>query len=69
MAEQQVYSISPTSVEERKTIINCKLWPTIEVVVLCVLITGVWSLLSLPIVFYYLPRSEVSFVFVYYASK
>ena len=38
---------------------NYKFRLTLEVVMLCVLITGVWILLSLPILFYHLPPSEV----------
>ena len=38
---------------------NYKLLLNIEVTILCVLIIGVWILLSLPILFYHLPMSEV----------
>ena len=54
-------SITPTSAEEAITKKNYKLWLKIEVALLSVLIIGVWSLLSLPIIFYYLPISEVRY--------
>lgn len=49
----------PASADEPKSKDNCKAWLNVEVVVLCVLITGVWSLLSLPVIVYHIPISEV----------
>ena len=54
-------SITLTSAEETG-IWNYKLWLNIEVALLAVLIIGVWGLLSLPIIFYHLPISEVRFM-------
>ena len=62
-------SITPTSAEEAKTKKNYKLWLKIEVTFLSVLIIGVWSLLSLPIMFYYLPISEVRYTRICCKSK
>ena len=39
---------------------NCKFLLNVEIVLLCVLIMGVWSLLSLHILLYYLPLSQVN---------
>ena len=35
----------------------------VEVAVICNLIAAVWILLSLPVVFYHIPKSEVRLVF------
>ena len=37
----------------------------VEVAVVCMLITAVWILLSLPILFYHIPMSEVRPVFYF----
>lgn len=58
---------SPTPVEETKRMWNGKLWLTLEVAVLSALIFVVWSLLSIPIIFYHLPIPdlEASRIFTY----
>ena len=49
-------SIGTITAEETKTKCN---WRIVEIVLLGVLIIGVWSILSLPILYYHFPRSEV----------
>ena len=41
---------------------NSKLRMNVELALFAVLIVGVWSLLSLPVIFYHLPISEVSYM-------
>ena len=52
----------PTSLEEQKAIGNYKLWLNFEVLIVVVLFVSVWSLMSLPIIFYHLPIPEVRIV-------
>ena len=46
-----------TSPEENGTKKNTKLWQNLGIVLLCVLIFGVWSLASVPIIVYQFPIS------------
>ena len=39
---------------------SVKTWLRTEIVVLCIMMVIVWVLLSLPIIFYHLPETEVS---------
>ena len=60
-SEENGSSIIPTSVNSEKSIAAAKTWHYAQIALIFLLIIGVWTLVSLPIILYNLPKSEVSY--------
>ena len=52
-------NVSSVTTSEKETKTKCNPWTNWDVVLLSVLIIGLWSLLSLPVIFFNLQESKV----------
>ena len=51
-------SCSSAPSRDRAARLSVKTWQRTEIVVLCIVVVIIWALLSLPIVFYYIPEGS-----------